>query len=53
MNISSIIVLAVVVAFAALAVWRCVKKGAPCECGCSGKSCDCGCGGQSCKSCVC
>ena len=51
MNISSIIVVAIVVAFAALAVWRNIKKGAPCECGCSGKSCDCGCGGQSCKSC--
>ena len=39
MNSSSIIVLVVVVAFAALAVWRNLKKGAPCECG--GSTCHC------------
>lgn len=43
MNASSIAVVAVVVAAAALAVWRNVRKGAPCECGRSGKGCSCGC----------
>ena len=45
MNVSSIIVAVVVLALAALAVWRCIKKGAPCECGGSAKSC---CGGCRC-----
>ena len=45
MNVSSAIVLAAVVAFAALAVWRVMKKGAPCECGGTRKSCGCGCCG--------
>jgi len=44
MNTASVIVLVVVVALAALAVWRCLKKGAPCECGGTRKSCGCGCG---------
>ena len=33
MNFASIAVVAIVVGFAALAVWRNLKKGAPCECG--------------------
>ena len=45
MNISSIAVLAIVISLAALAVWRCLKKGAPCECGGARKSCGCGCCG--------
>ena len=45
MNTASVIVLVVVVALAALAVWRCLKKGAPCECGGTRKSCGCGCCG--------
>ena len=45
MNASSAIVLAAVVAFAALAVWRVLRKGAPCECGGTRKSCGCGCCG--------
>ena len=44
MNAASVAVLVAVLAFAALAVWRVVKKGAPCECGCScGKCCGGGC----------
>ena len=42
MNMATIVTLVVVLAVAALAVWRCVKKGMPCECGCGGKSCGCG-----------
>ena len=41
MSVSSIVVLVLVLLFAALAVWRNIKKGAPCECGGSCKS---GCG---------
>ena len=46
MNAASIVVLALVIVFAVLAVWRNLKKGAPCECGshkgrCGGR---CGCG---------
>ena len=45
MNAASIIVLVVVVAFAALAVWRVLRKGAPCECDgcrkCGGGDCHC------------
>ena len=33
MNAASVAALAAVLALAALAVWRCVKKGAPCDCG--------------------
>ena len=33
MNLASVIVLLIVVALAALAVWRNVRKGSPCECG--------------------
>ena len=33
MNAASIVVLAIVIALAVLAVWRNVRKGAPCECG--------------------
>ena len=50
MNVPSIIVLVVVFAFAGLAVWRNIRKGAPCSCGCSRKDCACGhcsgCGGD-------
>ena len=42
MNMATIVTLVVVLAFAALAVRRCLKKGMPCECGCEGKSCGCG-----------
>ncbi len=41
MNAASITIAAIVLLLAALAVWRCLKKGAPCECG--GSCCDCGC----------
>lgn len=50
MNAASALVLAAVLVFAALAVWRNLKKGAPCECGCSSKSCTCGGGECSCCS---
>lgn len=43
MNASSIAVVVGIVALAALAVWRNVRKGAPCECGCPKKSCGSGC----------
>ncbi len=43
MNAASISVLAVVLAFAAIAVWRVLKKGAPCECGCGCGKCGGGC----------
>ena len=46
MNTASIVVIVAVVALAAFAVWRNLKKGAPCECGRSGKSCGCGCCGE-------
>lgn len=39
MNAASAIVLVVVLVFAAFAVWRCHRKGAPCSCGCDCKSC--------------
>ena len=39
MNAGSVAVLALVLALAALAVWRAWKKGAPCECGGSRKLC--------------
>ena len=39
MNASSIAVLGVVIAFAALALIRNIKKGTPCECGGRCKSC--------------
>ena len=45
MNTASVIVLVAVVALAALAVWRCLKKGAPCECGGNKKLC----GSSCCK----
>ena len=48
MNAASVIVLVAVVACAAFAVWRNIKKGAPCECGGSRKSCGCGCCGDGC-----
>jgi len=39
MNAASVIVLAIVLVFAAFAGWRSFKKGAPCSCGCGCKSC--------------
>ena len=48
MNLVSAIVLLTVLALAVLAVWRNVRKGAPCECGGSCKSCR---GGGSCCCC--
>ena len=41
MSVASVVVLAAVVALAGLAVWRNVKKGAPCDCGCSRGECSC------------
>ena len=49
MNAASIVILALVLGAAALAVWRCFKKGAPCECGGSHK--DCCKGGKDCCCC--
>ena len=43
MNAASAVVLGIVLALAALAVWRNMKKGAPCECGGYRKSCVGGC----------
>lgn len=51
MNAASIAVVAVVLALAVLAVWRNLKKGAPCECGGNAPSCHgcrCGDGGSNC-----
>ena len=45
MNISSIVVVLAVVALAGFAVWRNVKKGAPCSCG---EDCECCKGGGDC-----
>ena len=47
MNAASIVILALVLGLVAFAVWRCVKKGAPCECGGSHKDC-CKNGGECC-----
>ena len=47
MNAASAIVLAVVLAAAGFAVWRNIRKGAPCSCGESGDCCCCK--GKSCK----
>ena len=48
MNAGSAVILGLVLALAALAIWRAWRKGAPCECGgnqkvCAGKCC---CGGK-------
>ena len=48
MSTGSGIVLVVILALASLAAWRCIKKGPPCECGCSHKSCK---DGKSCSCC--
>ncbi|MCR5414132.1 MAG: hypothetical protein K6F50_05335 [Kiritimatiellae bacterium] len=48
MTLGSVVVLAAVVALAGFAVWRNLRKGAPCSCGCSGKDCACK-GGSGCK----
>ena len=47
MNAASAIVLAVVLAAAGFAVWRNLRKGAPCSCGESGDCCCCK--GKPCK----
>ena len=47
MNAASAIVLAVVLAAAGFAVWRNLRKGAPCSCGESGDCC--GCEGKPCN----
>ena len=39
MNLASICVLAGVVALAGWAVWRNIRKGAPCSCGCERGKC--------------
>ena len=41
MNTGSIIVIAIIAVLMALAIWRVVRKGAPCECGGSRKLCAC------------
>ena len=48
MNAGSAVILGLVLALAALAIWRAWRKGAPCERGGSQKSCGgcCRCGGQ-------
>ena len=38
MSVASAVTLAAVLVLAVLAVWRNIKKGAPCECGGSAKS---------------
>ena len=43
MNLASAAILVSLVALAALAVWRVLRKGAPCECGGSCKPCRAGC----------
>ena len=48
MNAGSAVILGLVLALAALAIWRAWRKGDPCECGgnqkvCAGKCC---CGGK-------
>ena len=47
MNLASAAVLAAVLALAALAAWRCRRKGMPCECGGSRRTC----GDRRCRSC--
>ncbi len=46
MNAASALILGLVLALAALAVWRAWRKGAPCECGGNRKAC-----GDSCCCC--
>ena len=41
MSVGSAVVLAAVVGLAAFAVWRNLKKGAPCECGGCCRECKC------------
>ncbi len=48
MNAGSALILGLVLALAALAVWRAWRKGAPCECGGSRKACG---GGDACCCC--
>ena len=48
MNAGSAVILGLVLALAALAIWRAWRKGAPCECGGNQKVCagTCCCGGK-------
>ena len=46
MSAGSIAVVAILFALVGLALWRNIKKGAPCSCGCSSKDC-------RCESCAC
>lgn len=48
MNAGSALILGLVLALAALAVWRAWRKGAPCECGGNRKACG---GGDACCCC--
>ena len=45
MNVASVIVVGVLLALVGLAVWRNIRKGAPCSCGKSRRECGCGCRG--------
>ncbi|MBR4652929.1 MAG: hypothetical protein IKO72_06165 [Kiritimatiellae bacterium] len=47
MSNGSIVVLVVIGTLAALAVWRNLRKGAPCSCGCSDEECCEGCCGHA------
>ena len=46
MNLSSGVIVGILVVLAGLAVWRNLRKGAPCscgdDCGCCGRDCHCG-----------
>ena len=42
MSAGSIAVVAILFALVGLALWRNIRKGAPCSCGCSGADCCCG-----------
>ena len=53
MNAASVIVIAVVLGFAALAVVRAVRKGAPCSCGCGGDGKPCACARAGAAECPC
>lgn len=53
MNAASIIVIAVVLGFAALAVVRALRKGAPCSCGCGGDGKPCACAKTGAAECHC